>query len=256
MRRKRTMKLLFLVVAIWILAPIAISYMRYSPPAYSWSNAPRHSSGLAPDPAAHQEAVVQIYTARAFSWRGIFAVHPWIALKRKGETNYARYEVMGWGGGTTLRVSYSNADGLWFGAQPSLLLDRRGADAEVLIGKIEAAIDSYPYKDVYRTWPGPNSNTFLAHVGREVPDLHLDLPASAIGKDYRPWNQPIGRPPSGSGFQFSLLGLAGITLAPEEGIEVNLLGFSFGIDVFRPALRLPAIGRIGMAEDVTTTPSQ
>jgi hypothetical protein len=103
---------------------------------------------------------------------------------------------------------------------------------------------------VYRTWPGPNSNTFLAHVAREVPELSLDIPASAVGKDYRPWHQPIGLAPSGTGVQVSILGVLGATVAKEEGVEFNLLGLSFGVDVLRPALRLPAIGRIGMAENL------
>ena len=34
----------------------------------SWRDAPRHSAGLAPDPAKTPEAIVQIYTARAFRW--------------------------------------------------------------------------------------------------------------------------------------------------------------------------------------------
>ena len=76
--------------------------------------------------------------------------------------------------------------------EPSLLVDVRGPEAEALIDRIEGAVASYPFKDEYATWPGPNSNTFLAHVAREVPELSLDIPASAIGKDYRPWYQPAG----------------------------------------------------------------
>jgi hypothetical protein len=36
-------------------------------------------------------------------------------------------------------------------------------------------------------------------------------------------------------------------LAAREGIEVNLLGLSLGVDAVRPALKLPALGRLGMA---------
>jgi hypothetical protein len=35
-------------------------------------------------------------------------------------------------------------------------------------------------------------------------------------------------------------------LALEEGIELNLFGLSVGIDIMRPALKLPGIGRLGM----------
>ena len=34
--------------------------------------------------------------------------------------------------------------------------------------------------------------------------------------------------------------------AREEGLEVNVLGLSFGIDPLTPAIKLPGIGRIGM----------
>jgi hypothetical protein len=242
------MKFVLLIVAAWIVIPVAVSCARYSTPGYSWSNAPRHSSGLAPDPKLHREAVVQIYNARAFSWRGIFATHPWIVVKKSGAPAYKRYEVVGWGPGSKLRSDYATVDGLWYGSTPSLLVDLRGPKADALIDRIETAIASYPFREHYRTWPGPNSNTFLAHVTREVPELSLDIPASAIGKDYRPWHQPIGYAPSGTGVQISILGLLGATFAAEEGVELNLLGLSFGIDLLRPALRLPAIGRLGMAE--------
>ncbi|GGY08262.1 hypothetical protein GCM10007160_39610 [Litchfieldella qijiaojingensis] len=38
----------------------------------------------------------------------------------------------------------------------------------------------------------------------------------------------------------------GVLLAAEEGLEVNVLGLSLGIDLIRPALKLPGIGRVGM----------
>ncbi|MEO8409815.1 MAG: DUF3750 domain-containing protein, partial [Propionivibrio sp.] len=99
-----------------------------------------------------------------------------------------------------------------------------------------------------------NSNTFLAHIGREVPALQLDLPANAIGKDYRPIYRPIGLSPSGSGVQLSLLGLLGLSVGLEEGVEVNILGLNFGLDLNRPGLRLPFVGRVGM-DDATITDS-
>lgn len=244
------MTLLFLILAAWIIVPVVVSCARYSSPQFSWSNAPRGSTGLAPDPRIHGEAIVQIYNARAFAWRGIFATHPWIVVKRSGATAYTRYEVVGWGAGSKLRTDYATADGLWYGSEPSLLVDLRGPQVDALIDRIESAVATYPFKDVYVTWPGPNSNTFLAHVAREVPELRLDIPASAVGKDYRPWNRPVGYAPSGTGVQVSILGLVGATLAVEEGIEFNVLGLAFGVDLLRPALRLPAIGRLGLAEGV------
>ncbi|HWA50081.1 MAG TPA: DUF3750 domain-containing protein [Dongiaceae bacterium] len=246
------MKLLLLIVAAWILIPLVISYVRYTPPQWSWSEAPRNSSGLAPDPATHQEAIVQVYTAKAFSWRGIFAVHPWISIKRRNADAFTRYDVVGWSTGIKVRENYGPADGMWYGAEPQLLADFRGDKAEAMIDRIEAAIASYPFKDIYRTWPGPNSNTFVAHIARNVPEMRLDLPANAIGKDYRRWHEPFSMAPSGTGLQVSLLGVAGLTIGLEEGIEINLLSLSFGLDFQQPGLRLPGLGRLGVSQSANT----
>jgi hypothetical protein len=53
-----------------------------------------------------------------------------------------------------------------------------------MIKDVEAAVKAYPYSHNYTVWPGPNSNTFTAHVARAVPDLRLDLPPTAVSKDY------------------------------------------------------------------------
>ncbi|MDP6646672.1 MAG: DUF3750 domain-containing protein, partial [Rhodospirillales bacterium] len=100
------------------------------------------------------------------------------------------------------------------------------------------------YAGEYTLWPGPNSNTFTAFIARQVQELNLDLPPTAIGKDYL-GGRLFAKAPSGSGFQFSLFGLFGLTAALEEGLELNILGLSFGIDPRDPALKLPFLGRIG-----------
>jgi hypothetical protein len=215
----------------------------------SWSTARRDSAELAPDPLTfRQTAIVQVYVAPTFGWRGLFAVHPWIIFKKAGETEFSRYEVVSWGSSNVIRENYALPDGYWFGAKPQLIVDHRGAAAAAMIPQIEKAIKSYPWPHTYRVWPGPNSNTFLAHIGREVPALRLDLPANAIGKDFRPLKNPVGLPPSGRGLQLSLLGVLGLTLGGEEGLEVNILGFNMGIDVKSPALRLPFVGRLGQTK--------
>lgn len=219
----------------------------------SWRNAPRHSAGIAPDPAQLAGvALVQVYAAPTYGWRGRFAVHPWIIYKRAGETAYTRYDVVGWRAPDVVQRNYALPDGLWFGAQPRLLVDHRGDGVEAMIDAIEAAMASYPYAHEYRSYPGPNSNTFLAHIGREVPALKLDLPANAIGKDYRPLASPLGVSPTGAGIQASLLGLFGFSVGLQEGIELNLLGLNFGLDLNSPGLRLPFLGRLGWDDTAAT----
>lgn len=213
-----------------------------------WRSARRDASGQAPDPATTPEAVVQVYAARSVGWRRALAVHSWVVVKPGGAARYTRYEVIGWGvdrGLPAVRVDRTGPDNYWFGSRPVLLVDRRGAGVEALIARIEAAVRSYPYAGTYRTWPGPNSNTFVAHIGRMVPELGLELPPTAIGKDYLTNGSVVALTPSGRGLQLSLLGLAGVLVGWEEGLEVNLLGLSFGLDLNGPALKLPGVGRVG-----------
>ncbi len=214
-----------------------------------YRTADRSSAGIAPDPEKTPEAVVQVYAARTVGWRGLLAVHTWIAVKQSGAPSYTRYEVMGWGvsrGAPALRVNRTGPDNHWFGSRPDLLVDLRGPDVDAVIERVQAAVAAYPYAASYRTWPGPNSNTFTAFVAREVPELRLNLPPTAIGKDYLADGAPIGVAPSGTGLQLSALGLLGVTAAWEEGLEVNVLGLTFGLDLKRPALKLPAVGRLGV----------
>ncbi len=212
-----------------------------------WRTASRESAGIAPDPATVPEAVIQVYGARAFGWRGAFAVHTWIAVKRRGAPDFAVYQVVGWHrshGGDILSSSRDIPDRRWYGAMPEIYADLRGPEAEALIDKVEAAIQAYPFRDLYRTWPGPNSNTFTAFVARAVPELGVDLPPTAIGKDYLGAGTFAAASPSGSGYQVSLFGLLGVLAAIEEGIEVHLLGFTFGIDPLDLAIKLPGVGRL------------
>ncbi len=217
----------------------------------NWRDARRDSSGQAPEPASTREAIIQVYAARAVAMRGVLGVHTWIAVKPAGAPAYTRYEVVGWGvanGLPAVRVNRSGPDNYWFGARPDKLADLRGPGVDAIIARIEEAVRSYPYPSTYRTWPGPNSNTFTAHIARGVPELRLDLPPTAIGKDYLPDGALAAMSPSGTGVQISFLGVLGLMVGVEEGIEINLLGLTLGIDVKSPALKLPAVGRLGYAQ--------
>jgi hypothetical protein len=141
-----------------------------------WWELRRDSSGQAPDPATIHEAVIQVYAARTVGWRGALAVHTWIALKPSGAPAYTRYEVIGWGvnaGAPAIRVNRAGPDHYWFGSRPDLLVYHRGDGVDELITRVEAAVTAYPYPASYRTWPGPNSNTFTAYLARAVPELRL-----------------------------------------------------------------------------------
>jgi len=213
--------------------------------------ADRSSAGIAPPAENTPEAVVQVYTARALNWRGIFAVHSWVATKPENAETYTVHQVIGWRVYRNLPAMVSapgTPDGRWFGNEPSVIAELRGQAAARAIPKIIEAVANYPYPDEYTVWPGPNSNTFVAYIGKQVPDLRMDLPSTAIGKDYPINGSIFDRAPSGTGYQVSMLGVLGVTLAREEGVELNLLGLNFGIDFYKPALKLPFVGRIGVGD--------
>jgi uncharacterized protein DUF3750 len=215
--------------------------------AQDWRNLSREPVGLAPDAAVVKEAVVQVYGARAVGVKGLFGVHTWVAVKPSHARGWTVYEVIGWRlrwAESVVVVRTREPDGRWFGAEPELYADKRGEGVDELIARIEKAAKDYPYAREYSVWPGPNSNTFTAWVARAVPELEVDLPATAIGKDYL-GGSVFAAAPSGSGYQVSLGGVLGVAASGVEGLEVNILGLNIGLGP--RGLNLPFVGRIGPA---------
>jgi hypothetical protein len=198
----------------------------------------------AADAVAVSEPVVQVWGARTRGAKGIFGVHTWVAVKPRGTAEFTVYEIIGW----RLRWSDSalvvrnRAPTSWFGAEGELYAEKRGAGVDALIERIDQAAREYPYAKTYTVWPGPNSNTFTAWIARAVPELEVDLPATAIGKDYL-GSSVFSSAPSGSGFQLSLGGLLGVAASGVDGLELNLLSLNFGVSA--SGIKLPIVGRIG-----------
>src|SRR5205814_4585835 len=156
------------------------------------------------------------------------------------------YEVIGWRlrwADTAVVIRERQPDAPWFGSVPELYADKRGPGVERLIARIDKAAREYPYAGTYTLWPGPNSNTFTAWIARAVPELQVDLPATAVGKDYI-GSKMVSTAPSGSGFQFTLAGLLGFAAGPVEGFELNLLGLNFGVS--GSGVKLPLAGRVSL----------
>jgi hypothetical protein len=178
--RARSLKLLLPVLVL-------LGFLLNCSPRQDWRTASRESAGLAPDPATTKEAVLQVYGAPAWSWRGWFAIHTWIAAKPSGADHYTVYEVIGWrlrSAGSPVRIATDLPDRFWYGKRPRLLQDLRGDQVDELIKQVTAAARRYPWQHEYSLFPGPNSNTFTAWIAREVPALKLDLPFSALGSGY------------------------------------------------------------------------
>jgi hypothetical protein len=210
-----------------------------------WRDADWSSSGSLPPAAREPEARLLVLSGRTGGWKGVVAVHSWIVLKRQNARSWTRFDVVGWG--NPVRINGWAPDGRWYGDRPRVVADLKGADAQALIPKVEAAIADYRYHNAgdYRIWPGPNSNTFVATVLRAVPEMGASLPSNAMGRDFRP-GPYAGPSDSRTGLEASLWGLLGIKVGWVEGLEVNVLGLVAGIDLRRPALKVPGFGRIGM----------
>jgi len=158
----------------------------------SWALEPTPAGeAVAPDPDEHTEAIIQVYGANVWGMRGKFAIHTWIAIKAEGASTYTIYQVIGWRlrrAGTVVSVSEGDPATPWFGSEPILLHELRGAAAAALVDRVAAAAKRYPFPTEYTMWPGPNSNSFTAWVALEVPELGLELPAKAIGQSWMQQN--------------------------------------------------------------------
>ncbi|WP_372771578.1 DUF3750 domain-containing protein [Pseudoalteromonas sp.] len=154
----------------------------------NWRTASREPAGIAPNPMLVNDAVIEFYGADAFSWRGWFAVHTWLAIKPENAKEYTVYEVVGWrvkrGLPALKKYTTTTPDRYWYGAKPEKILSITGNKAKKLIPDVIAAAERYPWANEYTLVPGPNSNTFPAWVGLQVKELELDMPFSAIGSGY------------------------------------------------------------------------
>jgi hypothetical protein len=238
--------LLFLILFVLPLSTHAVWWWKQGWPV-SWSSADWSSAKLLPKADSEPEAVVHVLGARTGGWKGIFAHHSWVVIKEAGASRYTRYDVVGWG--TPVRTNVRDVDGYWYGNEPSVLVTLRGEAAEASIPRIRQAVAQYPFAGTgtYKAWPGPNSNTFVAYIAEQVPELAPALLPTALGKDFRSPGLFAGAAPSGEGFQLSYRGVAGLTVGWVEGVELNLLGAVAGIDLRRPAIKLPGWGRIGLS---------
>ena len=242
---RHMLRLTMLILALFLVPAIATAgwWVLKERPGW-WRDADWSSSGVLPPPTADTDAAVYLMAARTGGLKGAFSVHSWLVFKRKGATTYDRYEKVGWG--MPVRHNDRPADGRWYSNEPVVLHSASGPQAERLIPLFEAAIGRYPYskRGDYHIWPGPNSNSFVAYLMRAVPEFGGRLPGNAVGRDFAPglFDYAIG--PGAHEFRATLGGLAGLAVGPGARLELQLGGLVAGIDLERPALIVPAYGRV------------
>ncbi|MBP1850234.1 DUF3750 domain-containing protein [Rhizobium halophytocola] len=237
-------RLLLTLVVVFILPPLVSAGLWISadrPQSYrdaNWS-----SAGILPRAGESRPAAIYVFSAMTGGLKGAVASHAWIVTKARDAAAYTRYDKLGWG--TPIRRNSRAADAYWYSNRPRLVAALHGESAERLIPKVEAAIAGYPHARPgdYRIYPGPNSNSFAAHVLRQVPELGAVLPPDAVGRDYLAGGQVFFADSDGRDYHLSLGGLAGINAGARSGLEINLFGLVFGVapDL---ALKVPAFGMV------------
>ena len=251
-RRRFGRRLMLTFIALFLLPAMAsAALIAYRGGPRSWRDYDGSARSSLPAATAHPEARVLILAGRTRGWKGAVALHSWIVIKPVNARSWRRYDVVGWGG-SPVRANNWGPD-IWFGERPEIVLDLKGATAEALIPRIEAAIKDYRYANDgdYRMWPGPNSNTFTAAVLRAVPEIGATLPPHAIGRDYRALPY-VGLTDSGTGIELSLWGTFGIKLGWVEGVELNFLGLVAGLDLRQPGIKLPGFGTLALTGRTAT----
>lgn len=93
---------------------------------------------------------------------------------------------------------------------------------------------------IYRSYPGPNSNTFMEKMIREVDGVSAVLDHNAIGKEKGFY---AGRTTGGTGLKLQTP-VIGVALGLKEGVEVSALGLSAGVSFYPLSVRIPFLPKI------------
>jgi hypothetical protein len=166
------------------------------------------------------------------------ARHSWIVVNVPGAERQYRFE---------LQISGDDPFE-YFGAGDvaihGIVHDDDRAELERVVDCLRHGRDEYrkAHPD-YFPIPGPNSNTIVDALLRRC-DIHVELPATAIGRDYR---GPVGASVTslGTGVQFETW-VIGAKLGLEEGVELHLFDLPLGVHFWPPGITVPVNpGRIG-----------
>lgn len=217
--------------------------------------------------------VVQLWTRRSW-YADTLALHPFfLAYDKKGDT-WMQSEI--WAGSefgyyhshnngrrhysdgrdeAEIRITHTQVGAVrqyspvtYVDESPSefLMHEWRGEAATRLLAVLQRP-EAYPEHYHYWIWPGPNSNSYARWVLDEA-GVSLDLHPKMVGKDWHPGplGFGVGLTPSRTGLHVDVLTL-GAAVGLLDGIELHMLGMTWGIDLWPPAIKTP-LGRLGMEE--------
>jgi hypothetical protein len=179
--------------------------------------------------------------------------HSWVVANVRGRSGAFRYRRYEWLGEAKATDSDNPFD--YFGnGEVAVHGVVEGEDPEALATMVACLErETARYRDANcGCWPGPNSNTFADGLIRAC-GLGIELPASAVGRDYR---GPVGVSVTEgrTGIQLETW-LGGAKIGLKEGIGADLAGLSLGIHFWPPGIEVPVNpGRIGFDASVRRPP--
>ncbi|TNF69768.1 MAG: DUF3750 domain-containing protein [Gammaproteobacteria bacterium] len=229
----------FLILILFLLGPLYLLLSGKVKIGLDWrtaSHAPCHFLKKYP---TENEAVIVLFSAKSFNWRGAFSTHCWLATKLALDNDYTIYQVIGWNqykNKPIVDISTGNPDKLWYNALPKIEAITIGNHNKSLIEKLKNIVNDYPYANTYHAWPGPNSNTFINYLIKELPQLNFTTPYNALGRDYY-LKLKLNH--------LSILGLIGYRIS-FKSFYLTLLGLTLGIS-FKPlGFIIPGIGLVAI----------
>lgn len=190
-----------------------------------------------------EDYIVAIKSARLpnyMPWYSTFAEHGWFDVR--GKDGWTRVEVISQNSGVRIQripTPEAHSDERFGGRQVHVLGLYKGESARVMGDALLARAPDFPYADYYSPWPGPNSNTFVDWLSKEVSGLAVVPYPTALGKDY-PRNGWIdaGITSTRTGLELELMVL-GVQAGLIEGVELHVLGLTLGVGIWPPQLKLP-----------------
>jgi hypothetical protein len=206
---------------------------------------PRQFTPLTPLPA---EPVALLRCAPLPPPLTVIACHHWILTFDPQEGRWHRWEL--WQTAGAARTSWGHVCEDLTGPDESInrqpyrtLGEWHGQQARDLMAALHES-PTYPERDRYLAWPGPNSTTYIAWVFRRS-GVSADLHPMGLGKDYL-GTVGVTVTTTRTGLQAETP-LLGLKVGLLEGVELHFLCFALGIDTWPPAIKTP-FGRIGFEQ--------
>ena len=170
-----------------------------------------------------------------------FATHTYIDYRENVNAPWHRVEVKTPKSGVVMAQLKSGAvnEKKRWGERVRILSQTDGVNNPNVFRDIRLFAKGYD-DSVYRSYPGPNSNTFIEKLARDVDGVNVILDHNAIGKEV---GFHVGKTSGGTGLEVQTP-IVGAAVGVKEGVEVSALGLSAGISIWTPSIRIPFLPRI------------